>query len=80
MKGNAGKKLHGSEITRAIRDRGMTVTGWAKVHGYAVISVLKIIHGKFGNPGPVGKAILAGLAKDGLLKSNPEGRRVRKSA
>jgi len=75
-------EMDGSEITRAIRDRGMTITGWARVHGYAAVTVLKIIHDKYGNPGPIGKSVLRDLEKEGLLKkiNPPEGTRARKSA
>ncbi len=81
-KTNRTKGLAGSEITRAIRARGMTTTGWARVHGYAAVTVLKIIHDKYGNPGPIGKAILRDLERDGFLKKNnpAEGTRARKSA
>ena len=36
--------------------------------------------GIFGNPGPVGKAILKDLKKEGLLKNRPEGNDADKPA
>jgi transposase-like protein len=60
-------------VVRNIRERGMTVSGWARLHGYSSTSVFQVLYGLFGDRGPVGKAIRRDLKKEGLLKKLPEG-------
>jgi len=78
----AVKKAGYRDAIKILRKRGMTVSGWARMHGYKPDSVFKILYGIFGNPGPTAKAILWDLEKEGLLRKNDpsEGRHVRKSA
>ncbi len=52
-----------------IRNAGMTVTGWARVHGFKPDTVFKILHGYYGcNGGKVAKRIIVALIKDGHLQ------------
>jgi hypothetical protein len=78
----AVKKPGHRDVIKILRKRGMTVSGWARMHGYKPDSVFKILYGIFGNPGPTAKAILWDLEKEGLLKKTDpsEGTRARKSA
>ena len=67
-------------VVRNIRARGMTVSGWSRLHGYSPTSVFQVLYGLFGDRGSVGKAIRGDLQKEGLFRKNPEGTRARKSA
>lgn len=67
------KKKDHREAIRAIRERGMTVTGWARTHGYKPDSVFQVLYGTFGKLGPVGEAILRDLRKEKLLKTTSDG-------
>jgi len=59
----------------------MTVSGWARLHGYSPTSVFQVLYGLFGDHGTIGKAIRRDLKREGFLqKLVPEGTRARKSA
>lgn len=53
-----------------IRRRGMTVTGWARVHGFKPDTVFKILHGYYSSHnGRVARRVLAALRRDGFINS-----------
>lgn len=61
-----------ADVIEAIRNSGVSVTQWAKAHGFAVSTVTKAIHQERGlrnlrGPVPVKtREVLAALAKDGF--------------
>lgn len=53
---------------KEIRESGMTVTGWARVHGFKPDTVFKILHGYYGcSGGKVAKSIINALNQEGLI-------------
>lgn len=62
------------EITRNIHKRGMTVRGWARVHGFAPASVFQIIYDNYTyKNGPTAQAIIKCLKEEGLMQENGHG-------
>lgn len=59
------------DITQKIREKGMTVSGWARLNNFNPYTVFRIIYGQYtGKGGPKAQEILNRLKEDGLLKEN----------
>ena len=66
-------KLDHAKFKSRLRDKGMTITGWCRVHGFHRVSVHRMLAGKWGirageaNGGPVSNAILYQMETDNLI-------------
>lgn len=59
--------------TKRLHAAGMTVSGWARINGFAPASAAKVIAGELAGDGPIGRAIIGALKKDGFWVAPPAG-------
>ena len=72
--------IRGSEIVKRIRDEGLTLAGWSRRRGFVVVTVSRIIHGRYSGVGPVGMNILKSLREDKFLGAREEKALLRKAS
>jgi lambda repressor-like predicted transcriptional regulator len=58
------------QAVEKIRERGMTVAGWARAKGFSLNTVKNVLYRQWGRGdtvGPVAESIIKALRKDGLI-------------
>ena len=80
MKRESPTENRGGEVVKRIRDEGLTLAGWSRRRGFVVVTVSRIIHGRYSGLGPVSLKILKSLREDGYLRAREEKTLIRKSA